>query len=144
MVDARVVSRKLEGIEQYHGELRDKQELSQTEFLSDITEQRAVERMFENVIQACVDLALHVATRAFGYEADSSKGAVAVLDENDVLDDETAADLIDAVGFRNVLAHEYGDVRSDQVYQYLQNDLELYEDVSQQVAAWFEGRSNTA
>lgn len=48
MVDERVVSVKLEQIEQYHGELKTKQEtLSRRELLSSTTEQRAVERMFE-------------------------------------------------------------------------------------------------
>ncbi len=32
------------------------------------TEQRAVERMFENAIQACSALAQHIATRAFDFE----------------------------------------------------------------------------
>jgi hypothetical protein len=48
MADERVVSIKLEQIEQYYGELSEKQEtLSRNEFLGDTTEQRAVERMFE-------------------------------------------------------------------------------------------------
>lgn len=53
MADERVVSKKLEQIEQYHGELKEKQQsLSQEDLLTDTTEQRAVERMFENAIQA--------------------------------------------------------------------------------------------
>ena len=45
MADGRVLSVKLEQIEQYHGELREKQEtLSRSEFLQNTTEQRAVER----------------------------------------------------------------------------------------------------
>jgi uncharacterized protein YutE (UPF0331/DUF86 family) len=56
VADERVISAKLEQIEQDHGELKEKQEtLSQSEFLQHTTEQRAVERMFENAIQACSD-----------------------------------------------------------------------------------------
>jgi len=52
MVDERVVSVKLEHIEQYYSELKTKQEtLSRQELLSSTTEQRAVERMFENAVQ---------------------------------------------------------------------------------------------
>ncbi|MFC7155222.1 HepT-like ribonuclease domain-containing protein [Halomarina halobia] len=36
--------------------------LSREDLPTDTTEQRAVERMFENAIQACSDLAQHVAT----------------------------------------------------------------------------------
>ncbi|WP_201741555.1 HepT-like ribonuclease domain-containing protein [Salinigranum halophilum] len=47
--------------------LKQKQETcSREEFLQSTTDQRAVERMFENAIQACSDLAHHIATRAFG------------------------------------------------------------------------------
>lgn len=52
MADERVVSTKLEQIEQYHGELKEKQQsLTRAELLTNTTEQRAVERMFENAIQ---------------------------------------------------------------------------------------------
>ena len=52
MVDERVVSVKLEQIEQYYSELKTKREtVSRQEFLSSTTEQRAVERTSENAIQ---------------------------------------------------------------------------------------------
>jgi uncharacterized protein YutE (UPF0331/DUF86 family) len=85
-------------------------------FLSDVTERRAVERMFENAIQACVDLAKHVATEDFGYQGDSSKEAVEIL-EGEAKDEETATTLANAARFRNVLADEYGEVDPEQVYQ---------------------------
>ncbi len=56
MVDERVVAVELEQIERYHGELNAKREtLSRREFLSSTTEQRVVERMFENAIQDAVE-----------------------------------------------------------------------------------------
>jgi len=101
VVDERVVATKLEQIEQYHRELRSKQSLSRETFLSDTTEQRAVERMFENAIQACADLAQHIATHGFGFEKETSKGAVRLLGREGVIDEETATTLVAAVGFRN-------------------------------------------
>ena len=137
MVDERVVSVKLEQIEQYHGELREKQEsLSRSDFLASTTEQRAVERMFENVIQACSDLGQHVATREFGFDGTTSKGAIRVLQDEGVLDDETAETLVAAIGFRNVLAHEYGHVDYAEVYDTLQTGLSVYDTYSQQIAQW--------
>ncbi len=82
MVDERVVSVKLGQIEQYYSELKTKQNkirqetLSRQEFLSSTTERRAVERMFENAIQACADLAQHIASREFGFNGTTSKGAI--------------------------------------------------------------------
>nr|WP_233561683.1 HepT-like ribonuclease domain-containing protein [Halorubrum sp. Atlit-28R] len=102
MVDERVVAVKLEQIEQYHGELNAKREtLSRQEFLSSTTEQRAVERMFENAIQTCADLAQHVASREFEFDGTTSKGAIRVLDREGMIDEEAADTLVAAIGFRN-------------------------------------------
>lgn len=87
MADERVVSIKLEQIESYHSELHAKQrELSREDLLTNTTEQRAVERMFENVIQACSDLAQHIATRGFGYTDETSSGAIRILCQEGVID----------------------------------------------------------
>jgi uncharacterized protein YutE (UPF0331/DUF86 family) len=137
VVDERVVATKLEQIEQYHGELADKQDtLSRNEFLQSTTERRAVERMFENAIQACSDLAQHVATHEFGYAGSTAKEAFRVLYQEGVIDEETMTTLVAAVGFRNVLAHEYGQIDADEVYETLQTGLTVYDSYSQQIATW--------
>lgn len=144
MVDERIVSKKLEQIEQYHGELRAKRHsISRDTFLTDITEQRAVERMFENVIQATIDLSKHVATTEFDYDGDRSREAIEILEENDVLEPDTARTVIDAVGFRNILAHEYGSVDPERVFTYLQGELSIYEQFSQEVAIWYDGETSS-
>lgn len=143
MADERVVSTKLSHIEQYYGELQDKQDLSKEEFLETVTEQRAVERMFENVIQAMIDLSKHVATTEFDYAGDRSREALEILEENEVLEPETARTVMDAVGFRNILAHEYGSVDPERVYSYLQGELSIYEQFSQEVAIWYESETTS-
>ena len=142
MVDERVVAVKLEQIERYHGELNTKREtLSRREFLSSTTERRAVERMFENAIQACADLAQHVASREFGFDGTTSKGAIRVLAREGVIHEETAKTLVAAIGFRNVLAHEYGHINDEEVYETLQTGLSVYDTYSQQVAQWMKKTS---
>ena len=137
MADQRVVAIKLEQIEQYHGELADKQQsLSLSEFLQSTTQQRAVERMFENAIQACSDLAQHIATQEFEYTGSTAKEAVRVLHRHNVIDEETMSTLVAAIGFRNVLAHEYGHVDAASVYETLQTGLAVYDRYSQQIAQW--------
>lgn len=137
MVDERVVATKLEQIEQCHGESQAKRRsLSRETFLSNTTEQRAVERMFENAIQACADLAQHVATESFDYDGGGSKGAIEVLQQQGVIEAETAQTLVAAVGFRNVLAHEYGTIDYREVFEMLQAELSVYDSFSRQVARW--------
>lgn len=90
MAEAPTVSKKLEQIEQYHGELQTKQSVSKETFLTEITQRRAVERMFENVRQACVDVAKHIATEDYAYEGDASAEAIAILRDNGVLTSSSA------------------------------------------------------
>jgi len=137
IADERVVSIKLEQIEQYHGELTEKQEtLSRSEFLGSTTQQRAVERTFENAIQECSDLAQHVASHDFGYEGSTTKEAVRVLHREGVIDEQTMTTLVNAIGFRNVLAHEYGHIDAEEVYETLQTELTVYDTYSRQIAQW--------
>lgn len=141
MADERVLSVKLEQIEQYHGELREKQEtLSRSDFLQNTTEQRAVERMFENAIQASSDLAQHIATQDFDFDGTTAKEAIRVLQREGVINEKTGTTLVAAVGFRNVLAHEYGHVDAAEVYETLQSGLAVYDTYSRQVAQWFRDR----
>ena len=138
MADERVVAKKLEQIEQYHGELKEKQQsLSREDLCTDTTEQRAVERMFENAIQACSDLAQHIATQEYGFDGNAAKGAIRVLHREGVIDEETETTLVAAIGIRNILAHEYGHVDSAEVHETLQTGLTVYDRFSRQVARWF-------
>ena len=92
--------------------------------------------MFEIAIQACSDLAQHVATRAFDYDGDMARGAVRELRAHDVIDEATADTLVAAFGFRNMLAHEYGQVNDEEVYEPLRTGLDVYEEFSQEIALW--------
>lgn len=142
MADERVVATKLEQIEQYHGELKTKQQsLSWADLLRDTTEQRAVERMFENAIQACDDLAKHIATADFDFDGETSEEAIRTLGREGVIDEETMNTLVAAVGFRNVLAHQYGNIDYGDVYEHLQTGLEVYDMFSRQVAQWVRERN---
>jgi uncharacterized protein YutE (UPF0331/DUF86 family) len=110
------------------------------EFLQSTTEQRAVERMFENAIQACSALAQHIATRAFDFEGQTATEAVRVLNEEGVIDEQTMTTLVSAIGFRNVLAHEYGHIDAAKVYETLQTGRSVYDAYSQQIAQWVRDR----
>jgi uncharacterized protein YutE (UPF0331/DUF86 family) len=49
--------------------------------------------------------------------------------------------LVAAIGFRNVLAHEYGHVNADQVYDTLQTGFTVYDTYSRQIATWVRDRA---
>ncbi|WP_258560455.1 type VII toxin-antitoxin system HepT family RNase toxin [Halorhabdus salina] len=85
-----------------------------------------VERRLEKSSQACIDIARMLVRDIDGHAPGSNAATMRRLGEIDVLTDETAESMAEAAMFRNVLAHEYGDVLDqDVVYDALQ-DLGRY------------------
>lgn len=140
MVDEDVVVNRLELINQYTNECKEMRDVSRAAYLEDIVLQRAVERSLMNVIQSCIDLASHIRAAEDLETADTSREEIEALVEADIITDETGAKLAEAVGFRNHLAHRYGDVDHDLVYDVLQDDLEWFDRFQQEIATWFRDR----
>jgi uncharacterized protein YutE (UPF0331/DUF86 family) len=87
----------------------------------------AVEREFEKLTAAVVDIAQTILKAEGIVVPDHRKAAIDELETLDVIDSTPAQKLRDAIGFRDVLAHSYGTVVNDDiVYDALQNSLERY------------------
>ncbi len=95
---------------------------------------RGVKYTFVTAIEACVDVAQHIcATEGWGPPADNGD-AVRLLGEHSVLDQALARSIRQAVGFRNVLVHDYIRVNDDIVISRLKALDDLDNFVSQVAA----------
>lgn len=95
---------------------------------------RGVKYTFVTAIEACVDVAQHIcAAEGWGPPADNGD-AVRLLGDHRVCTPELARSIRQAVGFRNVLVHEYVRVNDDIVIDRLKALGDL-EDFVSQVAA---------
>ena len=80
---------------------------------------RGVKYAFITAVEACIDVAQHLcATEGWGPPRDNGD-AMAVLARHGVLTEELGAVMRRAVGFRNVLVHEYVGVDDDIVLRRL-------------------------
>lgn len=96
---------------------------------------RGIKYTFVTAIEACVDVAQHIcATEGWGPPADNGD-AVRLLGEHGVCTPELARSIRRAVGFRNVLVHDYIQVDDDIVIGRL-GALGDLEDFVAQVAAF--------
>jgi uncharacterized protein YutE (UPF0331/DUF86 family) len=99
---------------------------------------RGVKYTFVTAIEACVDVAQHIcATAGWGPPADNGD-AVRLLGEHGILTAELAISMRKAVGFRNVLVHDYIEVDDSIVVGRLKSLGDLEEFV-RQVAAYVTG-----
>jgi uncharacterized protein YutE (UPF0331/DUF86 family) len=109
VVDEARVLRLLRSVADDTAVLRQEAEASQ-ERRQDPIWLRGVKYTFVTAIEACVDVAQHIcATQGWGPPADNGD-AVRLLGEHGVLTTELAVSMRKAVGFRNVLVHDYIEV----------------------------------
>lgn len=101
MVDEEVVARKLETIERYLRDLRDEQQIDESTYLENERTQRVVERLFNNLINACIDLAAHVREAETLPKTGSAAGDMKTLGEAGILPEVLAERMIKVTGFRN-------------------------------------------
>jgi uncharacterized protein YutE (UPF0331/DUF86 family) len=96
---------------------------------------RGIKYTFVTAIEACVDVAQHIcATEGWGPPADNGD-AIRLLGKHGVLTTELATSMRKAVGFRNVLVHDYIEVNDEIVVARLKGLSDLDEFV-RQVAAY--------
>lgn len=98
----------------------------------------AVKYVFVTAIEACVDVAQHIGASEKFPAPDSNAAALRALGERGVIDTELADSLARAVGFRNVLVHQYVDV-DDQVVIDALGRLDEFEQFVHQVSRWMVG-----
>ena len=106
-------------INRYTNDLKRMQGLSRREYEDDIVTRRAVERTFVNLIQACIDLAKHIRSTEGLSPSGTSKREVEALGNAEIISDETREHIEEAVGFRNLLTHRYGEIDHEVVYEIL-------------------------
>jgi uncharacterized protein YutE (UPF0331/DUF86 family) len=116
VVEAGTVRRLLEIIEARTARLEKVAGTPREDYLGNPDLQDIVERNFEIAIQACIDLALHVLADLPRPLPETNRDAFAALAREGLLKTELAAELEKMAGFRNLLAHGYGDIEAARVH----------------------------
>lgn len=121
----------VEDIERNVTRLRSHQQLSREEYTAPSEQDRrdAVERKFEKLTEAVLDVASELCKQERGTAPGKRKDIALALADEEIIGEDLARRLRAAVGFRDVLAHTYGPIVNDDiVYDALQNDLDRYVD----------------
>lgn len=119
----------VESIERDVVRLRELQAISREEYGADDNQdlRDAVERKFEKLAEATLDVAAQIARQEGRRVTDRRKGRIDAIEDLSVVDADLAERLREAVAFRDVLAHTYGAIVNDElVYDALQHSLDRY------------------
>ena len=115
---------KILEIEENLSELNENLPDSFEEYCENSKTKAACERYAERIIEATVDLAFFFIKELGFSMPDSDEGSFRILAKNGFIPDDLAGKLSEAKGMRNILAHEYGKVDDEIVFNALKNELD--------------------
>lgn len=116
MVDKAVFVAKVAQIEKCLNRVKSTRPSTLEQFKTDVDSQDVVLFNLMQAIQGCVDLAAHVVSDEGYGMAGSMQEFFYLLQARQVISPELAERLSKAVGFRNLVAHEYARLDLKQVY----------------------------
>ena len=119
------INDKIEEIEEYLSELEELVPSDLEEYKSNKTTKAACERYVEKIIEGVVDLAFLAAKhlKIEIPEQTTDKDIFELLVKNNIISQELSKKLQEAKGMRNILAHEYGKIDDEIVFNSLKNEL---------------------
>lgn len=129
MVDQVVVERKLVLLAEYVQDLKEIQQVTFEEFMSDKRLRRYVERTLQVALEACFDISSHWISDQGWREPATYREIVIVLAENGIFTKEQAAVYQKMAQFRNLLVHDYAKIDPEILLSILRRnvvDLETF------------------
>tara|TARA_Y100000034_G_scaffold135867_1_gene209501 strand:+ start:231 stop:638 length:408 start_codon:yes stop_codon:yes gene_type:complete len=115
---------KIKEIEKYLYELSEIKPNNIEEYLDDFKTKAACERYFEKIMESVVDLAfLVIKNKSFATPEDDKK-AFEILENEGIITNELSEKLKDAKGMRNIIAHEYGNVDDNIMFESITEQIE--------------------
>lgn len=122
-VDREILASRVAKIREQVRHLARLEALSREQFLASTTEQHAVERELQVVIEACLDIGHHVISREGLRRPGDYRDVFAILREATIVDPDLGRRLEDMASFRNRLVHGYLDVEPSRVYEIARNQI---------------------
>jgi uncharacterized protein YutE (UPF0331/DUF86 family) len=123
MVDPDIVIAKATAVEKHLRRVREKSAVSLVAFNADIDLQDIVLFNLQTAIQNSIDLAAHIISEEGLGTPGSTNEMFYLLEENGYLDGQLAEKMVKAVGFRNLIVHEYTRLDLEQVLRIAQKDI---------------------
>lgn len=117
MVISAIIATKVAAIEHHVARIFEKRHVDLDSFYRDLDRQESVLFNFQMAIQNCIDIASHIVAEEDLGVAGSTNELFYLLEEAGMIDAALTEKLVRAVGFRNVIVHEYGKVDLQVVFR---------------------------
>lgn len=124
MIERDVVLNKASKVDQHLKRIKDKRKVDINTFLNDLDCQESILFNMQMAIQNCIDIAAHIVGDEELGVPGSTNEIFYLLEDNGYINYDITEKMVAAVGFRNLVVHEYGKVDLKQVYQFAQEEIE--------------------
>jgi uncharacterized protein YutE (UPF0331/DUF86 family) len=131
------INSRLEALREYLGILKSLKGVTGKDLASDVDKKAKAERYLQLAIEACVDIAELIISDQRLPAPKTAREAIEILGERGILEKKFAAEFAPAVGFRNILIHDYLKIDYNQVADKINNHLGDFEKFAQQVAKFY-------
>ncbi|WP_161794762.1 type VII toxin-antitoxin system HepT family RNase toxin [Desulfonatronum thioautotrophicum] len=115
---------KISALEFHQERIKEKRNVPLEIFLKDLDRQESVLFNLQMAVQNCIDMAAHLVSEQRMGLAGSTNELFYLLEERGVIDPEMTERMVRAVGFRNVLVHEYGKIDLEFVFRAAHENLD--------------------
>jgi uncharacterized protein YutE (UPF0331/DUF86 family) len=122
-VDKDLILAKAGSVKSHLNRVIEKRNVDLDSFIKDIDRQESILFNIQTAVQNCIDIAAHIISEeSFGVPGSTTE-MLYILEKNGYLDNDLTQKMVKAVGFRNLIVHEYGKIELEQVYEIAQNDI---------------------
>ena len=123
MTYSSVIENKISSVEKYLKILERYKKYSKEEIVKDIDLRGAIERYLYLATQATIDLAEAIISFKEFRKPTTMSENFYILEEEGIIKKELTENLVNMVGFRNIIAHDYEKIDYDIMYDILVNRL---------------------
>lgn len=124
MIDKEILLSKADRVHRHVKRIKEKRPATLQEFLSVLDLQDIILFNLQMAIQNCIDMASHVISDEGLGLPGSTNEMFYMLQENGYIPQDLAEKMVAAVGFRNLVVHEYAKVDLEEVYRISQDHID--------------------
>jgi len=128
MTNLNVIENKISAVKKYLKVCERYKKYSKKEIENNLDLRGAVERCLYLAVRAAIDLSDALISFKRLRKPSTMSDSFYILKEEEIISEELTEKLAKMVGFRNFIAHDYGEINYDIVYDVLQNRLKDIED----------------
>lgn len=126
MINKEIIKRKIDDIQSCYSKIEKLLVNEDEKILRDDTILAALERHFQKMVDAAVDINMHLIAESGLKTADDYQGTFSIIAEARMLPVDFALKIAPSVGMRNAIVHQYGDVNKKLMIGYIRNGFSQY------------------